>query len=350
MKAKNWNILVLAGTGAILLLLSVMTIVIDPFLHYHKPLESLEYPLKDERYQNDGIARWYDYDAIITGTSMTQNFKASEWNEVMGVTAIKTSYSGASFHELTESIERAFGHNSNVKMVFCSLDGSRMLYPAKDDEYEGYPDYLYDENPFNDVEYVLNKEVVPMTLAVVNYTRAGEVTPDMDTYGSWAQYKSFGAESVKATLAVLPDVEEEIKLSEDDITMICENMEQNFLAMAQRHPETEFYFFIPPYSICYWEALYNTKQLNAQLETEMLAIEILLQAKNVHIYSLSNRIDIVGDLNNYMDSQHYSEEINSEIIQTIARGEGELTLENYQEFYQQLRELYMNYDYSTVWE
>lgn len=350
MKAKNWNILVLVGTGAVLLILAVVTIVIDPFLHYHKPLESLEYPLKDERYQNDGIARWYEYDAIITGTSMTQNFKASELNEAMGVTAIKTSYSGASFHELTESIERTIGYNPNVELVLCSFDGSRMLYPAKQDEYEGYPHYLYDNNPFNDVEYVLNKEVVPLTIAVVNYTRAGEVTPTMDTYGSWAQYKTFGRDSVKTTLAELPVIEEEIKLEEEDITLIRENIEQNFLAMAQRHPEMEFYFFIPPYSICYWEALYNTKQINAQLDTEMLAIEILLQAHNVHIYGFSDRMDIVSDLNNYMDSQHYSDAINSEIIQMIAQGKGELTLDNYQEYYQQLREIYLNYDYSTIWE
>ncbi len=350
MKAKKWNILVLTGTVGILLLLMLVTMVVDPFLHYHKPLESLEYPLKDERYQNDGIARWYDYDAMITGTSMTQNFKVSEWNAAMGVNAIKTSYSGASFHELTESIERALGYNPELKMVLCSLDGSRMLYSAEQDEYEGYPTYLYDNNLFNDVEYLLNKEVIPMTLAVLNYTRAGERTPTMDEYGSWAQYMNFGKDSVRATLAQLPEIEEEIVLSKEDITMIRENVEQNFLAMALRNPEIEFYFFVPPYSIAYWEAMYNTKQLKAQIETEKLAIGTLLQADNVHIYGFGHRTDIIGNLDNYMDSQHYSAEINSEIIRMISEGEGELTKDNYQEYYEQMQELYLNYDYSNIWE
>ncbi len=350
MKAKNWNILVLTGTGGILVLLMLVTMIVDPFLHYHKPLEALEYPLKDERYQNDGIARWYEYDAMITGTSMTQNFKVSEWNEAMGVQAIKTSYSGASFHELTKSIERALGYNPELRMVLCSLDGSRMLYSAEQDEYEGYPTYLYDNNFFNDVEYLLNKEVIPMTLAVLNYTRAGEKTPTMDEYGSWAQYMNFGKDSVKATLAQLPEIEEEIVLSEEDITMIRDNVEQNFLAMALRNPDTEFYFFVPPYSIAYWEALYNTKQLKAQIETEKLAVGILLQADNVHIYGFGHRTDIIGNLDNYMDSQHYSAEINSEIIRMISEGEGELTKGNYQEYYEQIQELYLNYDYSNIWD
>ena len=66
MKARVWNIIVIVGTGAILLLVTIFTMVIDPFLHYHEGQDFLEYPLKDERYQNDGIARHYEYDSIIT--------------------------------------------------------------------------------------------------------------------------------------------------------------------------------------------------------------------------------------------------------------------------------------------
>lgn len=348
MKAKNWNLIVLLGTGVILLLIAVFTIIIDPFLHFHKPLEGLEYPLKDERYQNDGIARWYEYDAIITGTSMTQNFKTSEFDERMGVVSIKTAYSGASFHELSRSIERALKYNPDVKIVLCSMDGTRIIYEADADEYEGYPSYLYDNNPFNDVNYVLNKEVIPKTLAVLNYTRAGEKTPSMDEYGSWGYGRVYGPDAVFATLSQLPEIEEEIVLADEDRKMIRENLEKNFLELALKHPETEFYFFLPPYSICYWEAIYNTKQLNAQLEAQKEAVEVVLQAENVHVFDFSYRVDIVSDLNNYMDSLHYSPEINSEILRAISEGEGELTLENYLQYYEEIKELYMNYDYSTI--
>ena len=56
MKEKAWNRIVIAGTVGILAVIAVITIIIDPFFHYHKPLESLEYPMLYERYQNDGTS------------------------------------------------------------------------------------------------------------------------------------------------------------------------------------------------------------------------------------------------------------------------------------------------------
>ena len=107
MKEKQWNIVVLGSTFGLILMVALVTMVIDPYLHYHKPWKVLEYPLKDERYINDGIARNYEYEAMITGTSMAQNFKASQMEELWQVPTIKTAYSGATFHELNKSIRRA---------------------------------------------------------------------------------------------------------------------------------------------------------------------------------------------------------------------------------------------------
>ena len=84
MKENVWNKIVLGSTGAALILVAAVNMLIDPFLHYHAPLGGLQYPLKDERYQNDGIMRNYPYNAVITGTSMCQNFKPSEFDDLWG--------------------------------------------------------------------------------------------------------------------------------------------------------------------------------------------------------------------------------------------------------------------------
>lgn len=340
MKAKQWNFLVIGGTAFILLCLALSTIVIDPFLHYHEPLSFLEYPLKDERYQNDGIARHYQYDSIITGTSMSQNFKCSEFDALWDAKSVKIAYSGATFHELNDNLKRAFSYHPDIRYVVCSLDGSRINHPAEQDEYTGYPEYLYDENFFNDVSYFLNKEVIPRTLAVINYTRAGEVTPDRDMYGNWSQYKSFGAEVVLKNFTPLPISEEEIFITEEDVERITENITQNFLKTALEHPDTEFYFFFPPYSICYWESLVRSKQIGIQLEAQKLTTRLLLTAGNVHVFDFSNRTDIIENLDNYTDPLHYSDCVNSEILNCIRNGEQELTLENVERYYGEIRLLY----------
>ena len=69
---KKW--LVTYFLSVLLIAGMVMAVVayVDPFMHYHKPLTDVfYYNLNNERSQNDGITKHFDYDALITGSSMT---------------------------------------------------------------------------------------------------------------------------------------------------------------------------------------------------------------------------------------------------------------------------------------
>lgn len=345
MKAKTWILFVTGGTAFILICVAVINIVIDPFVHYHRMLPFLEYPLQDERYINDGIARNYEYDAIITGTSMSQNFKPSEFDDLWKAKTIKICFSGASYREINDNIQRAINYQKGLKYVVRSMDGNRLIYPADYYEYNGYPYYLYDRNPFNDLEYVWNKEVLPKTLAVINYTRAGNKTPTWDEYCSWSQYKIFGREAVLDSFTLQPELDEEYLLSESDYINIKENVQRNVIDIAIENPDIEFYVFFPPYSICYWEALVRTKQLNAQLEAEQIAVEMILEVENIHLFSFSDNFELISTLENYTDTLHYSEEVNTQILKWMYNGDNELTKKNYRAYFNKLHQL-EDYDFS----
>ena len=348
MKNKKWNLMVLGSTLFILVAIAGVTIYIDPFLHYHKPLDFLEYPLNDERYQSDGIARYYEYEAVITGTSMAQNFKTSEFENLWGVKAIKVATSGATFHEMNGQLRRVLTYNPEVKYVICSFDGNWLNYDADYDQYDGIPEYMYDDNFFNDVNYLLNKEVVPKTRAVLNYTRAGKVTTNMDDYVRWSDYMPYGKDAVlRSVVRVENEVQEdgvrrnEIGgLEEEDCQRIRENVTENFLKTVQMYPDTEFYLFFPPYSAYYWDVLAKQGNLGVQIEAEKLATEIMLEAENVNLYSFANKTDITFNVDNYTDSMHYGGWISSEIMQCMHNGEGKLTKDNYEDFFQDLVEIY----------
>lgn len=64
-----------------------LVICLDPFFHYHGPVAGWYYELSDQRSQNDGITRHFTYDAVITGTSMTENFRTTEFDALMGTGA-----------------------------------------------------------------------------------------------------------------------------------------------------------------------------------------------------------------------------------------------------------------------
>ncbi len=344
MKDKKWNLLVICSTLFILAAIAGITIFIDPFLHYHAPLEFLEYPLTDERYQSDGIARYYDYDAVITGTSMAQNFKTSEFEQLWGGKAIKVATSGATFHEMNEQIRRVLDYNSDTKYVVCSFDGNWLNYDADYEQYAGIPKYMYDRNPLNDVNYLLNKEVLPKTLAVLNYTRAGNVTPTMDEYVRWSDYMLYGKEAVLRSIVRIERDTMAVGsgLRDVDRQRIRDNVTENFLKTAQMYPDTEFYLFFPPYSAYYWDVLARQGKLEVQIEAEKLATEIMLEAKNVHLFSFSDKTEITFNMDNYTDSMHYGGWINTEILQYMNNGEGRLTKDNYEEYFEKLIEIYNN--------
>ena len=70
MKRKRWALFVLAALLAGLAACAALTYAVDPFEQYR---ESAILPLYDqESYNNPGIAKNYDYDAVILGTSMVE--------------------------------------------------------------------------------------------------------------------------------------------------------------------------------------------------------------------------------------------------------------------------------------
>lgn len=70
-------------TVAVLLIVGKYVVEVDPFFHYHKPhTEKYFYYLDNQRSQNDGIIKRFDYNMLITGTSMTENFKTTEAEEI----------------------------------------------------------------------------------------------------------------------------------------------------------------------------------------------------------------------------------------------------------------------------
>ena len=64
---KRWLIALLVVFVILSGVMSSVIIVIDPYFHYHGPLEGYYYNLDNERSQNDGIIRHFDYTGMIIG-------------------------------------------------------------------------------------------------------------------------------------------------------------------------------------------------------------------------------------------------------------------------------------------
>lgn len=330
-----------------------ITIYIDPVFHYHAPLTKYEYPLNDWLYQNDGIMRNFEYDSIITGSSMTANFMTSEADQTFNANFIKVPFFGGLYKEVNDNLLRAYNaYGKNIKYVIRSLDYS-CLVQDKDAyrDYVEYPTYLYNENPFDDVNYVLNKSILfYRTRPVIQYTRDGNRTTSFDIYTNWNSDYTFGAEAVLNTYTLKEPASTHQKLTETERIIVLENIRQNVTDLADEHPETTFYLFFPPYSICYWDVLNNDGKIDWHIEAEQIAIEEILKHPNIRLFSFCNNFELVCNLDNYYDQAHYGEQINSQILEWMYNEEYLLTEENYLVYIDIIKQFYTSYDYNSLRE
>lgn len=351
---KKWLIVLIILLLSVFSGFALVVIIIDPYFHYHKPLKSLEYELYNERYQNNGIVKNFDYDAIITGSSMTENFKASEFDDLFECRSVKIPFGGTTYKELGDNLKIAFKHNDGIKIVLMGLDYSHLLDSADAMNYQtkANPYYLYDDNLLNDCNYVLNMTAFRDAVRVLEYTRSGEISTSFDDYSFWNDWYTFGKEAILEEFKneTFEVATKDNNLTDEDKNNIEENFEKNVISVAREHPTCDFYFFITPYSSYYWYIFKATGNLNRQIDGEEYAIKFILDSgcANIHVFSFNNCFDITTNLDNYKDKAHYNAAINSYILNCIYNGQNELNEENYLKYIDEERQFYNFYDYSLL--
>ena len=321
---------------------------IDPYFHFHGPLKGMNYRLYSERYMNNGIAKHFEYDAVITGSSMNQNFKSSLMDELLGTNSIKIPFSGASFEEIKDNIEVALNSGNDVKYVLWGLDYNGLNRDYNHEGYSEYPEYLYDDNIWNDTSYIYNKTILFEGLInTLLWNLSGKETTTFDEYSAWESGK--GWESISARYRRSPEILPMEKISETEIQRVKENINRNIIDLALKYPETQFILFYTPYSALYWESLYRAGWLEKQIQMEKMATELMLECDNITLFSFCKETEITDNIDNYRDKEHYIAPINDMILHWIAEERGLVTKDNYKEILEWELDYYMNFDYDKLY-
>lgn len=356
MDSKKWFLIVLFNVLTVFLICGACIYILDPYFHYRKPNNGLVYykvpnDPDAERYMNSGIIRNYEYDAVIVGTSMTENFKTSEFDSLFEVTSVKLPISGGSFREVNEICEMALIEQVNMKIVLRSLDLSRIDEDKDLVQYDSFPDYLYNHNMLDDINYLLNKDALLRGCVsnVIISTIMKRESFDFDNYANWNSTASFGKEAVLSTYERSTKSENVSWLSEEERVVIKDNIEQNVIETAREYPNTRFALFFTPYSICYWDTLSQEGTLLKNIQIQEEVIELLLPYENIELYSFCDNFELVCNLDNYRDQGHYSEDVNSDILRWIAEGKYRITEDNYAEYLEEIADFYGNYDYDSIY-
>ncbi|MDO4292272.1 MAG: SGNH/GDSL hydrolase family protein [Eubacteriales bacterium] len=308
-----------AGTAAVLLAAAGgLVALFDPFYHFHGPLPGMKAVVTKSEYQCIGTIRNFDYDSVIAGSSTAENYNNRWFDEVFGCTSVKAIKSSGTTADLKYYLDEAFSTHG-IKNVFYSLD----LFALDGDPDTNFvndsmPLYLYDKNPLNDDKYLFNKDVlfedIPYLLAMNLAGGYDEGT----SYNFW-QYKTFSEQEALShyerakTVAPMQDSSQWQERVDRNVELLTD--------MVQAHPETAFYFFLPPYSSLWWDSVYRSGQLEEYLYARSAAMEALTVFENVKLFDFQTEESIVTELDYYMDPIHFSADINRFMVEEAANAD-----------------------------
>ncbi len=358
MKNKKLKVMFICFLAIVIVpavVIGLLNAAVDPYFHYRAPkTDEYFYKIDNERSQNNGILKCFDYDAIITGTSMTQNFKTSQLDKLFGTNSIKVPLSGGTYSEINEQVCLALINSPNLKMVVRGLD-MNMLMLDKDStaaDPETYPQYLYDAAPLNDIKYLLNREAFfNYTLPMLLGRGAKDFKPGItsfDEYQNWGDKFDSGFDVVCPNGIENPDTSKESYLSDAARAKVTANVQQNVTSLAAGNPGVTFYYFFTPYSAVWWRDLVDDGSIYKQIETEQVAIEEMLKHDNIKLFSFNTFTDLTTNLDNYIEPKHYTANVNDQILDWMKEGTGLLTMENYKAYLSSELDFYITLNYKTV--
>ncbi len=334
-KATNFIKKLMASILVCLIVIGAVVFALDPFYHYHKPWFGLKAVLHDKEYQCVGTLRNFDYDTLLVGSSVMENNDNAWYDEAFGGTSIKAIRSYGATADLCYLMDVAY-EKHQIKRVFYNIDPSSLSASSETTfEMAGCPMYLYDRNPFNDVQYLYNKDVI---LTKIPYQIANSFIGNYNEGLSynWAKWKNFSKE---LALSMYTRAKEETPMMEE--TAYQKELDANIAlltAQVEEHPETEFIFFYPIYSMLWWDGIIRSGERDAYIYNEKQMTKALLAYDNVRIFCFQNEPEIATNLDNYMDPIHFSQDINRQMLDQIIAGEYEMTMNNYDEMIEGVRD------------
>ena len=318
--------------AAELIIVALFVWFFDPFYQYHNPFFGLKAVLYDRDNQMPGTVRNFEYDSVLMGSSVAENFDTGFIDEAYGCNTLKVIRASGSAADLLYYLGMA-QESHDLRNIFWCLDIFALDAPTEITlGGEDVPHYLHTESVLDDIPYVYNKEIIlekiPTMLA---FSYLGRNTGG-NAY-NWSEGKNFSAEQAMRAydrLSVTPDLMLDNVDFTDDIPAITENL-RRIKTQISEHPGTQYIFLLPPYSMLWWDCAYVNGQLEKQFYILDRIFTELSSCENVELYFFQDEEGVVCDLDNYMDMIHYSPEINQYMLEQMAAGNNRVTSENREE-------------------
>ncbi len=298
MNPKKFFAITLIITVITFIVPAIIVIIVDPFFIGHKKFAANIGFDGTDRYQNAGLINSFladpaeQFDTIILGTSMSQNFPVSGFKNEFGRNALKLTLSGARAKDL-DAIARKAIATGRVKRVVWEI-----FFSYADDDPDAInknsplPQFLYNDMLTDNWRYVFNNDVFEKAFKIVRaqILKWKKVERhSLDALYTWKHDDQFIKFNDGANLEKLrQDLRASdlpIRLSPPDTMQpTFPNLRENLLPVLRENPDIAFRLFFPPISH-YAYAEYGNEKFWLEMLMRKKLLEETQSLKNVQIFA-----------------------------------------------------------------
>lgn len=322
--------------------------VVDPLQFVRKaPYEP--YWSVEQRYQNPGVAKNYNYDTVLLGTSTIENLRPEEMKPLLGEHSVKLALSAGSLYEQRLTLQLAL-RSQPVQTVYWGLDYMAFGGPAdRVEEIQGpFPRYFYEQNHWSQWKYFFNysslKDSVMVLSDALKLRPAYHVQETLRN--QWLNQVWFSRERVLQNYQKVvagdfkdaPHTRKYYDAQQHRWPYFKNHIDTNLLPVIAHNPQTEFVLFLPPYTGWFYRAYWQ--QEPAAVQEWLLARSYLVRQAsaypNVRIFDFQSDPRFLWELDRYMDMLHSDKEMTLQIFEEMKQGKRQLTMGNVEEYNQEL--------------
>ena len=324
---RRFAIAVLALALALTVAVGLFNWWVDPFQQYRK---AERFPARFynawQRYENPGIARHYDYDRIVTGSSLMENVLPREVDRIMGGRSVNLSISAQTAFDAGELLRTALA-TGKARQVIMNLDYNAFSGPPRRSGFsEPFPGYMYDDALWNDLPYVLGIGTLRKSVETVAGLRWSRFSSDPERMWDWMEGAQFSARKVVHGLD--PDnLNARFRQPARTLEGMQASFEANLVPVIEANPGVRFSFLYAPYTILVWLDFEQRGQLEVTLAFREWLVERTARYPNVEIFDFHAEPSLVLDLDRFTDIYHHSPEVSRSLIRAMHQGRSRLTRE-----------------------
>lgn len=307
-------------------LVGAFSYVVDPH-QYYRPST---FYYTNMRYLAPGLAKHIDYEVVVVGDSLSQNFIRSDIDRVFGQPGVNLSLSGSTLFEQRVVLENAIRTGKVRRVIWGVQPRVAGGLPDQTRDDEAFPAFMYDDNPFNDWPYLFNLDLIKLSLEKLR-TGESKTPPDLDTLNAWFMNPRHRPDSDKVLKKFrLPAGSTDFVPDHLRLDRLTANFEHNIMPMLQAHPEVEFIIFIPPHSVL--SHVLDQRARPALFATLMAfqrhMFHRLTEAPNVRLFYFDAEPRVTHNLSNYKDLKHFGLHINRWILRAFSADAYRVTPDN----------------------